>query len=327
MTTAAPPPPQPAATSDSTNLADLEHAAERLDFSPGWITRDQPIFWPEPVSVFQPAHWAYRQARSALEQAAKLVDMSLAERRILALRNPFPGNNFATTRTLSCSYQLMLPGERAKTHRHASHALRVILDARGTYSIVDGVRMPMETGDVVLTPGGCWHGHGHDGAAPACWLDGLDIPLTHLLEPMYFEPHPDRFQPAHTVTQTSPYRFQAHDIARGLDRATASADGLSGARIELPAPEMAPIGLSVERLAGGLQTRAQRSTASRCFAVMAGRGHSTVGGQRFDWQLGDVIAVPAWVWYHHAADTDCQLFCLSDEPLMRMCRYYRHEAA
>jgi hypothetical protein len=38
--------------------------------------------------------------------------------------------------------------------RHTAHALRVIIDAHGAYSIVDGVATPMETGDVLLTPGG-----------------------------------------------------------------------------------------------------------------------------------------------------------------------------
>src|SRR5262245_19804330 len=197
---------------NAATLGELERCAVSLELSPGWITREQPIFWAAPRSDFLPAHWRYAEARAALEAAARLVDLSMAERRILALRNPFQHNNFATTRTLSYAYQLMLPGEVASTHRHASHALRVMLDARGTYSIVDGVRMPMETGDVVLTPGGCWHGHGHEGDEPACWLDGLDIPLTHLLEPMFFEPHPDRIQPARVCAETSPYRFSADAI-------------------------------------------------------------------------------------------------------------------
>lgn len=320
-------------------LPELEAHAAALETSPGWIARKEPIFWPQPQPQCVPCHWRYSEVRAALEVASRLVDMSMAERRILALRNPFPGNNFATTRTLSLSYQLMLPGERAASHRHASHALRVIIDAgrssrsgtgadgRGSYSIVDGVRMPMETGDVVLTPGGAWHGHGHEGDEPACWVDGLDIPLTHLLEPMYFEPHPDRHPPAHTSVETSPFRFRHDDIQRGLDAATADPGGLWGKRIELPAPQMAPLGLSVERLENGQATRRQRSTASRCFVVMGGHGSSIVGDKTFDWERGDSFAVPGWLWYEHRADADSQLFCLSDEPLMRFCGYLRHEAA
>ncbi len=316
---------EPAAAAIRRTLPELESHAASLETSPGWIKRDAPIFWPEPHSSFRPAHWRYAPIRAALDDAARLVDLSLAERRILALRNPFPGNNFATTHTLSCAYQLMLPGELASTHRHASHALRVMLDARGTWSIVDGVRMPMETGDIVLTPGGCWHGHGHDGDAPACWLDGLDIPLTHLLEPMFFEPHPDRHMPATSATEVSPYRFRASDIARRLDAANVHPEGLHGARIVLEAPQVPSMGLAVERLTSSQRTRRQRSTASRCFVVMSGAGTTLVGDARFDWTMGDTIAVPGWVWYEHQATADTQLFELSDEPLMRMCNYLRHE--
>ena len=315
----------PAATVATLDALNAE--AARLELSPGWIAREQPIFWPEPKSQFVAAHWRYGDVRATLDAAGRLVDMALAERRILALRNPHPGNNFATTRTLSCSYQLMLPGERAATHRHASHALRVILDARSSYSIVDGIRMPMETGDIVLTPGGCWHGHGHEGDDPAYWLDGLDIPLTHLLEPMFFEPHPARFQPAHSVVDASPFRFSRTDIARALDRAAPDQDGLSGPRITLAAPQMKPMGLTVERLGIGQSTRRQRSTASRCFVVMQGTGTSNVGDRTFAWSRGDTIAVPAWVWFEHTAARDAQLFGLSDEPLMQFAGYFRHEAA
>lgn len=307
-------------------LADVEQRAAALETSPGWIARSEPIFWAEPRSAFRSAHWRYAAIRRALEDAARHVDLSLAERRILALRNPFPGNNFATTRTLSCAYQYMLPGEMASTHRHASHALRVMIDAKGTYSIVDGVRMPMETGDIVLTPGGCWHGHGHDGDAPACWLDGLDIPLTHLLEPMFFEPWPGRHMPAASAAETSPFRFKADDIARDLDRARPHAEGLHGPRVVLPAPTMPPLGLAVERLSAGVVTRSQRSTASRCIVVMSGTGTTHVGDRTFDWSAGDTIAIPPWLWTAHRAATDAQLFELSDEPLIRMCNYYRHEA-
>ena len=87
----------------STKLADLEARAIALETSPGWIAREQPIFWPAPRSDYVPAHWSYAVLRDALLDAARVVDLSMAERRILALRNPFSANNFATTRTLSCS--------------------------------------------------------------------------------------------------------------------------------------------------------------------------------------------------------------------------------
>jgi gentisate 1,2-dioxygenase len=161
-----------------------------------------------------------RISKPVLDAAGRLIDVSLAERRNLVLCNPIPSNDFATTRTLVYAYQMILPGEVARSHRHASHALRVILDAKGSFSVVNGEKTPMEIGDVVLTPGWCWHGHGHDGEKPAYWLDGLDVPLIHLLEPMFFEDHPDQHERIVSVAATSPFRFTRDTIACALDQAT-----------------------------------------------------------------------------------------------------------
>jgi gentisate 1,2-dioxygenase len=106
-----------------------------------------------------------------------------------------------------------LPGEIAPSHRHSSHALRVIIDGKDAYSIVNGQKIPMDTGDVVLTPGWCWHGHGHDGDQPAYWFDGLDVPLTQLLEPMFYEEHPGKYQPVEGIATSSPFRFARDSIA------------------------------------------------------------------------------------------------------------------
>ena len=89
---------------------------------------------------------AGRQGRA--DAAGRLIDVSLAERRNLVMRNPAEAANFDATRTLVCAYQMILPGEQAPTHRHSSHALHVIIDGKGSFSTVNGEKMPMETGDV-----------------------------------------------------------------------------------------------------------------------------------------------------------------------------------
>src|SRR5258708_34053882 len=89
------------------------------------------------------------------------------------MRNPVPVNEYATLRTLVAAYQSILPGEQARTHRHAPHALRVILDAKGAYSAVDGDKHPMETGAIVLTPGRPGHAHRHECPEPASRFEGL----------------------------------------------------------------------------------------------------------------------------------------------------------
>jgi gentisate 1,2-dioxygenase len=304
-------------------LDELYELAEQLDVTPGWVNRSTPIFWASPQTSFVPARWDYEEMRQSLDVAGRLIDVELAERRNLVMRNPHPGNDFATTRGFACAYQMILPGEVAPTHRHSPHAVRVMIDAVGTYSVVDGVRIPMESGDIVLTPGGSWHGHGHDGDEPAYWFDALDIPLVHLLEPMLYEEHPDRYAPIVSRADSSPYRFTAQDIAARLDAAAPSPDGAHGPRITLPNPEMPSMGLTVERLSSGAATAPHRSNANRVFVVMEGRGSTTVGDTELAWQRGDTVAVPTWSTFQHRADADALLFGVSDEPVMRALGYYR----
>ena len=43
----------------------------------------------------------------------------------------------------------------------------------------------MSRGDLILTPTGLWHEHGHDGKDPVVWLDVLDLPIIYYLETSY----------------------------------------------------------------------------------------------------------------------------------------------
>ena len=325
MTSASPARVVAGRSADRPTLDDLYAETSRLELTPGWIDRPDPVFWPQPKTAFQPMSWRYEQLRQALDVAGELIDVTLSERRNLVLRNPIAGNNFGTTRTLVNAYQMLLPGELAPSHRHSAHAFRLILDARDSYSVVDGVRVPMNSGDVVLTPGGKWHGHGHEGDEPAYWLDGLDVPLVHLVEPMFYQPHPDTFQPVTEIATDTPYRFAAQDIERALDQAQPGPDGVHGPRITLPTPEMPTMGLTIERLAAGSGTRPHRSTANRIFTVVSGSGWTIVDDKHFPWTRGDTVVAPSWSRFSHHASTDATLFSVSDEPTMRALNYYRSE--
>ncbi len=307
------------------NLEALYAALDPLDMTPGWVDREKPILSVEPDTEFRPMHWKYGECRAALDAAGRLINTELAERRNLILRNPVKGNDIATTRTLVNAYQMILPGEEARTHRHAPHALRVIIDSEGSYSVVNGEKHPMETGDIVLTPGWCWHGHGHDGDQPAYWLDGLDVPLTHLLEPMFFEEHPEGFAPVERVTPDSPYRFTWDMIQERLDAAEPDPEGFFGRRIRLEADEVPTIGIHVERLEAGQNTRRFRHAANCVYSPMMGSGVSEVGGETIRWSRGDVFAAPIWNWIEHRVEEDTVMFVMTDEFLMRFGKYYRFE--
>ena len=60
----------------------------------------------------------------------------------------------------------------------------------GIYTIVNGARIDMAPGDVVLTPAWCWHGHANESDETGYWIDFLDIPFIQLTEAMFFEPYP-----------------------------------------------------------------------------------------------------------------------------------------
>ena len=81
--------------------------------------------------------------------------------------------------------QLLLPGEWAPSHRHTPNAVRMIVEGEGAYTTVDGEKCPMARGDLILTPTGLWHEHGHDGTEPVVWLDVLDLPLVYYMEASY----------------------------------------------------------------------------------------------------------------------------------------------
>jgi len=309
------------------SLDALMSALDARDMTAGWIPRPKPILTHHMSTDFVPAHWRYREVKAAMQAAGRLIGTDLAERRNFVMRNPHPGNEIATLRTLICAYQSILPGENARSHRHSPHALRVILESRGSYSIVDGVKHPMESGDIVLTPGWCWHGHGHDGDEQAYWFDGLDVPLVKLLEPMFYDEHPDGWEPVITVTDDTPMRFKWADTLAALGKAPRDGTNHFGTTIELPAPTMPTITLKVHQWPKGWHNAPYRRAANTTYVVMRGEGRSVIGDKTISWEFGDTFCAPAWSRIEHQSSDDSVVFSMSDENLMRWSHYYRLEPA
>jgi len=295
----------------------------------GW-NKPTPSLWSTPHKTFPPAHWRYSHAKGALDAAGRLINVELAERRNLILINPLEGNGYATARTLVAAYQMIMPGERARSHRHTPNALRLVLDAEpGTYTIVNGAKLPMVPNDVVLTPNWCWHGHGNDSRTNAYWLDVLDVPLVQLLEPMFFEPAEEEktheaFE-APPPTKDSPFVFPIADTLKRLDATAPDPTGRFGTSVELGNPAMDTIGLHMMRLAPRAKTSPYKTTANNIFAVVKGTGATTVDGERFEWNRGDVIAAPAWLPHSHDAGEEALLLRVTDEPVMQRLGFFRVE--
>jgi gentisate 1,2-dioxygenase len=313
----------------SGSLQELYGKLDKVGMGAGW-NKPTPSLWASPRETFVPTHWRYEQARGALDAAGRLINTELAERRNLILFNPAEGNTYGTVRTIVAAYQMIMPGEWARAHRHTPNALRLILDAEpGTYTLVDGQNIAMEPGDVLLTPNWSSHGHGNNSRACAYWLDFLDAPLVQLLEPMFFEPLEE--QKSHAAfeeetappTTDSPFVFTLAETRRRLDAAPAQPDGPFGTSIELGSPALDTIALHMMRLKPGMRTAEHRSTANNLYAIVRGTGVSEVDGQRFNWSHGDVIAAPAWRPHHHEASDDALIFRVTDEPVLRKLGFYR----
>jgi gentisate 1,2-dioxygenase len=166
--------------------ADYRAALGELNLVPLWPSLRAVLPPGRPIPRTQPAHWAYAALRPLLLRAGELTPIEKAERRVLVLANPGHGlEKMQASAAIYLGLQLLLPGEWAPAHRHTPNAVRMVVEGHGAFTTVGGQKLPMERGDLILTPTGLWHEHGHEGDEPVVWLDVLDLPLVHYLEASY----------------------------------------------------------------------------------------------------------------------------------------------
>ena len=139
-----------------------------------------------PTLKTRATHWSYQALRPLLLEAGELTPIEKAERRVLVLANPGHGlEKMQASAAIYLGMQLLLPGEWAPSHRHTPNAVRMVVEGEGAWTTVDGEKCQMRRGDLILTPTGLWHEHGHDGDQPVVWLDVLDLPLVYYIEASY----------------------------------------------------------------------------------------------------------------------------------------------
>lgn len=148
-------------------------------------------FTPTPVSIAVPYCWSYEDARKRLMELSTLLTQEEAERRNINFVNPalkdfMPG---AALPTLRGGIQMLLPGEQAYSHRHSANAFRLILEApeSGAYTTVEGNKLPMHMGDLILTPNWTWHDHHNEGDSHVIWYDGLDVLMAYWMGGVFYE--------------------------------------------------------------------------------------------------------------------------------------------
>jgi gentisate 1,2-dioxygenase len=165
---------------------DYRDELKQLNLVPLWPSLRGVLPPHVPTRQTRATHWPYASLKPLLLKAGELTPIEKAERRVLVLANPGHGlEKMQASAAMYLGMQLLLPGEWAPSHRHTPNAVRMIVEGEGAYTTVDGEKCPMSRGDLILTPTGLWHEHGHDGTEPVVWLDVLDLPLVYYMEASY----------------------------------------------------------------------------------------------------------------------------------------------
>jgi len=305
-----------------------------LHAAPLWEVLSE-IVGAQPKSGAVPALWKYDELRPFLLESGELITAREAERRVLMLENPgYPGGS-RIAQSVYAGLQLVLPGEFTNSHRHVASALRFIVEGAGAYTAVDGVRVMMHAGDLILTPSWTYHDHGNPGQSPVVWLDGLDIPIVNFFDSSFAERlEDDEFvenndtAPPATAAPPSTFAFPyapARDSLRNK-----SVDPCHGAKTEYLGPDGTSVtrtlGAFLQLMPAGFNGAPYRSTDSTVYCVAEGRGSSLIADHMFEWSAHDIFVAPSWRTVSHQAREDSVLFSFSDRPAQQALGIWREEA-
>jgi gentisate 1,2-dioxygenase len=227
----------------------------KLNAAPLWEVLSEIVgAAPHPASV--PALWSYAELRPFLMESGKLITAREAERRVLMLENPGFHGASRITQSVYAGLQLVLPGEFTNSHRHAACALRFIMEGEGAYTAVDGERVEMHPGDLILTPSWTFHDHGNPGNSPVIWLDGLDIPIVNFFDSSFAEHLPGEAT-QDSVPVTSPVFAFRYAPAREALSGNKSLHPCHGVKVEYLNANNAPVtrtlGAFLQRLPAGFR--------------------------------------------------------------------------
>jgi gentisate 1,2-dioxygenase len=333
---------------------DYVEALKAQNLMPLWpaLRAVMPAGTPQPRT--RATHWSYEALRPLLLKAGELTPIEKAERRVLVLANPGHGlDKMQASAAMYLGMQLLLPGEWAPSHRHTPNAVRMVVEGEGAWTTVEGERCVMQRGDLILTPTGLWHEHGHDGNEPVVWLDVLDLPLVYYLEASY---HVDGSRQAVTAGRgesayahgglvptaafqrtRKPYpmlRYPWAQARAALEALTADQPALETVQLAYVNPET---GADVQNILayralmlrpGETLTLPVRSPAM-VFHLIEGGAEVRVGDQGFVLAEADTCCAPGWSavrLVNRSARVPAFLFVADETPLHRKLGLYEQRS-
>ncbi|HSV45308.1 MAG TPA: cupin domain-containing protein [Ramlibacter sp.] len=328
--------------------ADYREALARQNLVPLWPSLRALLPPDKPQLRTQPTHWSYEALRPLLMRAGELTPMEKAERRVLVLANP--GHSLEKMQASAAIYagmQLLLPGEWAPAHRHTPNAVRMIVEGDGAYTTVDGERLPMSHGDLILTPNGLWHEHGHEGSQPVVWLDVLDVPIVYYLEASYHIDGPRQAAlPEQAVYHSAgivptPFferrrrdypmlRYPWAQARAALETLAAAEAGQEAVQIAYVNPEtgadaQAILGFYALMLRPGQRLELPVRSPAAVFHLIEGSVQAQIGPQRFVLREADTCCAPGFTAVtlaNGSADAPAFLFIADETPLHRKLGLY-----
>jgi gentisate 1,2-dioxygenase len=326
--------------------ADYRAALSQLNLVPLWPSLRALLPPGKPQSQTRATHWSYQALRPLLMKAGELTPIEKAERRVLVLANPGHGlEKMQASPAIYLGMQLLLPGEWAPAHRHTPNAVRMVVEGEGAWTTVEGEKCPMARGDLILTPTGLWHEHGHDGDKPVVWLDVLDLPIVYYLEASYHidgkrqVPQPGRGERAYVragVTPTPVFersrkaypmlRYPWVEVRASLQSLAADRPALEAVQVTYVNPETGGdaeniLGLYALMLRPGQTLRLPVRSPASVFHLIEGAAEVTVGEQqRFTLAEADTCCAPGYVsvqLVNRSATAPAFVFIADESPLQR----------
>ena len=292
---------------------------------------------PEPAH-----HWSWPVLEPMIAQATNVRSMEAVERRVLMLvspHSPAVGGAAGTTTNLNANLQVLMPGEKARPHRHSMNALRFVLKGKGAVTVVDGKSCEMNEFDLVTTPGWCWHEHEHHGDAPIVWLDVLDASLHRYLGTDVFQPGPANNVPERAADSVfvggtmlpeigeapsgfSPvFRYPWEQARTAVAAAPVGKDGTRRVRYANPqtgGPIMAFLDCYLVQVDANTKSLPFRTSAHTVCTVVEGHGSSQIGDQQISWGPRDIFNIPHGNWSSHMAGQETvRLFVVTDREVYR----------
>jgi gentisate 1,2-dioxygenase len=321
--------------------------------SPLWPAMRNVLPYARPEARSKSHVWSYSEVKPLLLQAGDLTPVEKAERRVLVLSDPGRGEqSMQATASLYGGFQLLLPGETAPSHKHTPSAARVVVEGDGAYTVVEGERLPMEEGDVILAPGGSWHEHCHAGNNPVVWLDVLDLPVLYYLEGSYAiegksqaqRNRPDASQVEYAASGLVPSRRSRHGVGsyplqrfpwkrtEEALRKLAAYGGEGAVEVDYINPEtgasvMPVMGFTAMMLRPGEKISPPLRSSSALFHVISGSGQVSINGHNTEWMRKDTFSAAVFDALDISArEEEAFLLCVHDTPLQETLGYYEERA-